>query len=315
MKSFTRREWFFVGLILFVLGIIVREIFNPATNTIGAGALNGFQSLLIDGSVALIMAVVISYYFQQNDNDRLASVLDAKAEKVAENVYSGVFNSHLPSEYVSVIVDGALKNVHVIRDYLRITYTLQSYPVKSERLGDKKFIRVVAHATMNYRSVLAGAENTTIEPALSLPNPLLDELKGDVKIVEYKVRDQLQPIEEANRSLQEQLVDDEQVSAVARFGPVVLRSGESMVVEATYHMIKELEDTELLRTLYPCKEMEVTVVDYTGLPITVRARAVHFDKAEGGRVDSTNTYRWSLKNFAAPHQGMMVWWKEKPEKK
>ena len=154
---------------------------------------------------------------------------------------------------------------------------------------------------------------------VSLPNPLLNELKKKTTLVRATVKRDNRPdvtltateIAHANVTLQSGLVDDSAPEGVVPFGELILVAGESGGFEVEYTMVKESEDSELLRCFHTTNAISLTVIDNTGRNLHVRAKAIH-SSALASLGITGNVSQWELREIILPQQGVMIWWKEHP---
>ena len=199
-----------------------------------------------------------------------------------------------------------------------VTYTLSDHVIENGRLAGSVYtcVDVVLDTTArNISNPKISPSSTFILPLkISLPNPLLNELKPLVKLKEVKINKVpigIHRLEEANKMLQVGFSDDESADGLVDFGTHELAPGESVNIEASYVMMKECEDTEVFRSFHTTCSLTLTVIDKTKEGRIVRARPIHPGRLQPTG-DDNSFRRWALSDIILPQQGIMVWWKKKP---
>ncbi len=266
-------------------------------------------------SIALLVSSLISNYFERHNRERLNAALSAKARQLSTNVFDAMFGNAHPSGVLETIKTMLARPI--LRDTLDVVYTLSRFdgPVGS-RIAGQVFVRVDAVLSARTRNIANPA--TSSQPyklpiALSLPNPLHDELKPHVGLTSFAINGHDLPpgvIDEANGKLRRALRNDSSADASVQLCEHPLSPGEDVRVQANYTMMKEMEDTEVLRSFQITNAISLTVIDSTGLGLEVRARAIH--PSELSIAGSDRTFRrWELNDIVLPQQGIMVWWKKR----
>lgn len=265
-------------------------------------------------SVALLVSLLVSNFFERANRNRLNKELSDKAQQISNNVFDALFgNSHPPAVLDTI---KSILNRPITRERLDVTYTLTRWDPPAGRLEGRKYIRVEASLSALTRNIAdpvrSPGSSYLLPVALSLPNPQFDELKPLVKVTSFKVDGvdkTAEELTEANSQLQLALKNDNEADANVEFGSYLLNPGNDVRVQADYVMMKEIEDTEVLRSFQLTQALTLTVIDKTGLGLTVRARAIHpGELAPTG--NSQSFLRWELNDIILPQQGIMVWWKE-----
>jgi len=265
-------------------------------------------------SVALLVSLLVSNFFERANRNRLNKELSDKAQQISNNVFDALFGNSHPPAVLDTIKE--ILNRPITRDRLDVTYTLTRWDPGQGRLAGRKYIKVEASLSAVTRNIAdptrSPGSSYLLPMALSLPNPQFDELKPLVRIISFKVDGidkSSNEIDDANKQLQAALKNDSEADANVAFGDYLLSPGSDVRVQADYIMMKEIEDTEVLRSFQLTKALTLTVIDKTGLGLAVRARAIHpGELAPTG--NSQSFLRWELNDIILPQQGIMVWWKE-----
>lgn len=278
------------------------------------------SDVLIALGLALGVALIVSRTVEAANRRDLEDALDEKTRELSEAVMRGMFNRRHPEKLLDIVSQEILQR-EFIRDKLSLNYVFTRWRspdgTHPERLKDRRFIAVKATINFTVRNVTANEAKegkSAVAPiCLVLPNPILDELKSSVGVEEVIVdgrKETRKKIDQVNREIRKQLKNDQLTDVMADFGSRVVQAGQTLHVQMAYTMIKELEDTELFRTLQISKGLDVVVFDDTGYDLKLRAKPVGFaDMTE--LVSHDTTRHWQIDEILLPHQGILVWWKHK----
>ncbi|MCW3848072.1 hypothetical protein OF829_12550 [Sphingomonas sp. LB-2] len=264
-------------------------------------------------SVALLVSVVVSNLFERGNRKRLNDTLSAKAEQISINVFDGLFgNSHPPAALTAI---KKMLERPILRKRLDISYTLTIWETSEGRLAGRKFVCVdvvFAGLTQNIANPKMSQDASFDVPvSLSLPNPLVDELRPLVVLKSVKINDEPiadEALDRANAQIQAGFAED---SADGNVDICIynLKPGEELRVEACYTMMKEFEDTEVFRSFQITEALTLSVIDRTGENLLIRARAIHPGTLRS--IGSNASFlKWELYDIVLPQQGLMVWWKK-----
>lgn len=271
--------------------------------------------LLRSLGAAVVISILITFTVELRSRREFQDVLADKTRELGLNVFHGMFNRDHPVELLNAVKEQILERP-LVREHLDVTYTLTE--IDGPGVGEitEKFIHVdvILSATTRNVSTLEGEAGKAEMPlALVLPNPQIASLKKHVRVQRFVVDgiDQdVEHLDKANVQLQRSLASDDENDAQADFGVRVLEAGKTTRLSAHYGMIKELEDTEVFRTLQICRSLSLTVVDKTNLDLHIQAKAIHPGGLEcigsGG-----STTRWRIADIILPQQGIMVFWKRR----
>lgn len=281
-----------------------------------------FEEALAEGlkalAVALAVTVGVVSVLETRNRNKINEQLAEKAQLIGINVFDALFgNNHSLSLLEKLKLDILYKPM--IRESLNVRYVLTNFK-GSGRLKGKVFTVVTATVTCTFKNIATVSGNIAHMPLeVSLPNPLLNELKKKTTLVRATVKRDNRPdvtltaaeIAHANVTLQSGLVDDSAPEGVVPFGELILVAGESGGFEVEYTMVKESEDSELLRCFHTTNAISLTVIDNTGRNLHVRAKAIH-SSALASLGITGNVSQWELREIILPQQGVMIWWKEHP---
>ncbi|MDZ7895439.1 MAG: hypothetical protein U5M50_11070 [Sphingobium sp.] len=278
-----------------------------------------FAEALKNLGIAFILSVVISVTIERRNRSEFFGAISEKSREISLNVFQGIFNNAHPPALLAKVRHEILEKP-LIRDYIDVIYTLSCLEgPKGTRIDGKTFIKVDVILSTVARNVSTdghGSSGVDLPLKVALPNPMVDELKGFVRLAKASIDGKdvdASAILAANENLQEQLADDTNVDAAVEFGMRALGAGDHVAISANYTMVKELEDTEVLRSLHTTQALNLTVADNTGLGLIIMARGIHPGVLEvtGG---GTTTTKWRLSDIILPQQGIMVWWKQDPNR-
>lgn len=282
------------------------------------GILEAIAEALKALSVAVVVTVGVAAIIEHRNRDKLNAALTEKAEKIANNVFDGLFgNDHSP-RLLETLKEHIL-NKSIVRDSLTMRYTLRDHMGRN-KLAGQRFTMLKAQVTAEFTNISTTAgSNSPLPLELSLPNPLLTELKKMVKLHSVVIRQSDRPemvltqdqIDEANARLYASLSDNNALEGIVQFGDLDLGPGETGGFEIQYTMMKEAEDSELLRSFHTTSALSLTVIDHTDRNLFIRAKAIHPGTLKL-HSDEDSVSEWSLNDIILPQQGILIWWKERP---
>ena len=281
-----------------------------------------FMEALAEGLKALAIAVTVTVgvasILDARNRDKMNTVLTGKAQLIGINVFDALFSNN----HSLILLEKLKRDIlykPIVRESLNVRYILTNYAGKG-RLKGQNFTIVTAQVSCVFKNIATVAGSVAHLPLeLSLPNPLINELKRQTGLVKATIKRDNQPdsqmmpaeIDTANLRLHEALSDDSSPEGVVSFGELALHNGESGGFEIEYTMIKESEDSELLRCFHTTNSIDLTVIDNTGRNLHVRAKAIH-SSALKSLGTTSNVSQWQLAEIILPQQGVMVWWKQHP---
>lgn len=269
--------------------------------------------------LTIVAAVFISSTVDRRTRFAFFKQLAKKTEALGSAVLLGMFESRHHPRLFALIKENILEK-NIIRKNIDINYTLVDLAedFAGTRLEGERYLKVdviLSTVTENIniaQNDLKGAIRVPIK--LGLPNPILDELKPFVRVNGFRIGDkqiESDDIEKINVKLQEKLNDDTQVDATIEIGEHFLQPGEQITVSGSYTMIKELQDTEVFRSIEIAENIHLTVVNRASEDLEIRARSLAHGTLHPQK--SPSAQQWKLDELSLPLQGIMVWWKKSPK--
>lgn len=266
-------------------------------------------------SLALIATIIVTNTIEERNRERLNDALARKARQISHNVFEGLFGNRHPAAALDTL-KGILSRP-LLRSRLDVTYTFFVYEGEQDsRIAGRRYVKVETLFSATTRNIanpeISPTASDILPIALSLPNPLIEELKPFVVVSKVVVNGEAvsqAKLDAANEDLQEQLKDETSADGYVHIDDLTLTPGQEVRIEAQYTMMKEFEDTEVFRSFYLTELLTLTVVDKTGEDFAIRARAIH----PGHLRDTGSTksvLKWELSEIILPQQGIMVWWKK-----
>ena len=292
------------AILAFGLGVLLNLSASSFTNTVWA-------SLLREVGTALMVAVFVWAFFEVASRRNQEERIDSRIERITKNVFFGVFRRDLPRG----LIDEAsllILEANIIRTDFSITYTLSddSYEADDGRVVPFIALRAVAQFTLKN----IGTAECPARVGVGLPNPIQPGMREKSDVFSLKVRQNGHPEEDLDirNERREMRKDMENINLPMVFCGKVLpiRPNEDVRVYADYVLAKELEDTEVLQSLFPTDGLRVTVIDRAPEKRIVRARSIHrVDLRDSSSPRESGTHIYSLEQHMLPYQGMILWWK------
>ncbi|MEP9359326.1 hypothetical protein [Sphingomonas sp. KR3-1] len=273
-----------------------------------------FGDLLRSLSAAVVISILITLTVESRSRREFDELLTAKTRELGMSVFHGMFNRDHPVALLDAVKQQILER-SLIRDHLDVSYTFSEVEAEpAPGYPKEKFIKVdvlLSSETTNVSTLHGDAGRADAPLAMLLPNPQIPDLKQLVRVHRFVVNGTDVPkeaLETANDQLQAALADDGNIQGRASFGDRSIEPGESVAISASYTMVKELEDTEVFRSLQICRSLSLTVVDNTALNLHIQARGIHPGTLT--QISTGNsTKQWRISNIVLPQQGIMLFWK------
>ncbi|MDP5279937.1 hypothetical protein Q9Q95_13460 [Sphingomonas sp. DG1-23] len=265
---------------------------------------------------ALIVSLVVWSLFEAQLSQEAEATWDARIERVTKNVFQAVLRRDLPKELLDE-ANNLVLNSSLMRQGFTVTYTLMDD--KFCPAGGDELDCVLVEAIMEFTMRNVSTDTICWPVALALPNPVHPKLKDRVKVTSIDVRkggeSVVLDLVNAEANFRVAMRANENTAVRYAAGEVSLNRGESCTFSATYVMAKEVEDSELLQTLYPADGVRITVFDRAGDARRVTfARSVHRQMLEHIPSDLRHPTAkiFKIPGYLLPHQGVLIWWKKKP---
>lgn len=278
--------------------------------------LSFFAASLQAFGLTVIAAVFISSTVDYRTRKYFFQELARKTEILGVNILMGMFEARHNPRLFNLVKDKIFEK-KIMRRNIDINYTICDLDADftGTRLEGEQFVRVdVILSTVSENINLARTSSNgrvKLPVNLGLPNPMLDELKPYVRINSFRIGDDVLDqarIDDINAELQEKLKDDASVDAFIKVDECWLDPGEQVTVSGSYTMVKELQDTEVFRSIEIAENIHLTVVNRSSANLVIRARSLSHGTLHGQK--SPSAQQWKLDDLSLPLQGIMVWWKK-----
>lgn len=299
-----------VALALLVTAVAAEHPFFLSHSTAGHSAifnLHALAALLKEIAFALLIALVISIGIERQARDADAKLAAEQRQRIAEDVFRGVFSNELPPNYVEQVIRTTLKP-NVIRHYVRSLDTLSRVTEPEEihpsgRLGPLlQYHRVISSSIEN---ISAETVRHTLRISLPIFSP---DLARWVRLKRFVV---------GGRAFGEADVEgmratDERESRVTYSYDVDLRPREPIEVLWETTHLKELSDSEVYGSALPTMRWELAVrFDEPNMIFDARnngaspARRIFEDSSRGAA-------QWVVDGPMLPNESIIVWWHKRP---
>lgn len=324
MGQYFSRTWLSRAASLFLVGLLLVIV---AKEYLADGL---WATAVKEVGFAMMISFIIWGLFEAQISSETEEAWSKRIEKVSESVFQAVLRKNLPKELLDE-VNNLILDISLIRRDMQVTYTISDLKIGNE---DPCFEAVSVKSTMDFCMQNISSDVVEWPVKVLLPNPVDPRLKAHVKVLEVSVRKGGESIKIDFAAAQEKFraaLDEADSRPHIPFdaGDVSLNAGEECEFSATYIMVKECEDSELLQTLYPTKSLRVTVFDSDpDGRRTLFAESVHRTELEpfasheetrdDGAKDAPETVSFptarifKIPGYVLPHQGVLIWWKRKP---
>jgi len=267
--------------------------------------------IIRDIGIAFIIAIILAAGIESEHRKQLRGMLEEKVGSISENVFKGVYNVELPREYVSETVSLAIKN-----NFVR-TGTQVIYWIRSQQEGADEFVTLDTKISFTIKNI--SHKNQVLPMKLLLPRPTNPARASHSIIADWKVTldggDREIPfpgfsvdMREANAQLQELINTEDDLYCKIELGKIDLAVQQEAHVTARYVMVKEIDDTEILKFLHPTKGVSVNI--YGADMFLIKGRSIHRHTCELGE-PLNDAQTLSQRDYFLPHQGIHIWWKRK----
>lgn len=301
-------------VVLLALGLL----FIPGSQ--GLSEYPTFSLLMKESGFALLVSVFVWLSFEFASNKKQERRIDDRIERITKNVFAGVFRRDLPEGLIdeaSLIVLEA----KVIRRDFQVIYTLSDDTYIKANGTAAPYVSLRAVSSFVLKN--ASRETHDVPIGVGLPNPIEKGLREKANVISITVSpttpsggpERELDLKEAKEKMRAEMTDDRSTNVYCIPEELPLKPGEEVRVKADYVMAKEVEDTEVLQSLYPSDGLHLTIVDPQHDKRIVRARSLHRVPLEGNPQDGDPSLSvYNINHHMLPHQGVLVWWKTKPQK-
>jgi len=272
------------------------------------------RALLHEVGFALLVALIIWIMFEYFSHAASEEKWNDRIEKVAKNVFFGVFKRNFPPELIHE-ANRLLLEQNFIRGACHFSYTLRDDKFTKDDGSEGQFVRLEAVVRFRVRNISSSRGDCPV--GVILPNPVHPGLKDKccVNRVQIKIRGATTepPLADAETAFREKLADNKLFDAPFLLKPVTLDPNEEFEVVWDYAMAKEEEDTEIIRCLFPTESIAINVMDRNWDKRYIYARSIHrLSLDDDTSAVAQGTYNFRLDTFVLPHQGFAIWWKKRP---
>jgi hypothetical protein len=138
-----------------------------------------YRSIAHEVGFALLVAVIIWGSFELFEQAKSDEEWNQRIEKIARNVFFGVFKRNFPEEFIKeaniLVLDHAF-----IRSGLNVTYTIVDDAYTDRAGQSQRFVKLYAIARYKVKNV--GNTKASLPIGINLPNPLIDEMKPSCEV-------------------------------------------------------------------------------------------------------------------------------------
>ena len=314
----TSKKWGMISiafmlflLYMFIEGHVSREIETSDSASSQIYSVVWFYAghLIRDLSISFVVAAIVTFFIETVHRQHLDDSFQQKVEAISNNVFNGVFNTHLPNEYVHRVVEEMLK-VKLIRSNFNLTYTVSDASVARGDGTVLNFVTVEADARFRVKNISQRGEVVPIK--ISLPNPFTTEMKRFVDISRVSVNGYCRLTQGHESQLQYGLADDFQ-DVTVDFGFHPLPPGEEAEFHFIYTMAKKDDDTETFRTAVACDNIKVQIFNHSSRGLEFHADGIRKgDLKDEPPTHNGKLYKWETNGYVLPARGIIFWWKRRP---
>jgi len=261
--------------------------------------------VLKDVGFACLIALVLALFIERSARDRQERAAAMQQEKIAENVFKGVFNNDIPEVLVDEVVESVLR-APIVRTENHAHFIMDDGSIEVD--GDITR-HVVITATTRYTLKNCSRQPINVPVGLMIPIPSNPNLRARAKLTEVEIAERkLSDVEiaEGDRAIPDTAYEK-------RFQwRHQLSPGDTLSVKLAYSLVKDRSDNEIWTSLFPTLASTLSVVVNTGdLDIgadglnreTLRPVNAITDKSE------ERHRTWELKIPMLPYQGFVLWWR------
>ena len=266
-------------------------------------------------AVSALIWVCFEFYKSTQEDDHW----NHRIEEISKSVFFGVWKRNFPKPLIDA-AGSLILDQKFIRTDLHLTYTVMDETV-SINGAPTQFVKLNAIATCVVKNVSNGPENLPL--GISLPNPMIDELKPFSVLNKITVKKKggkaevisEQTFLEAQKKFRAGMADDRNSQVLLDLGHITVLRDEEVEMMLNYNMAKEIEDSEVFTTTIPADSVSLTILDQGITKRVIRARAIHQSGLENHTSESApGTYSFKLMHYLLPMQGFVIWWKSVPNR-
>jgi hypothetical protein len=311
-----RNVLIFLACILGILvGCILYISMLPAENQQAYGGASVWRyfaiSLLMNGGVGVIVALIISSIILRDQRFEVQFDLDRRVKALADNVFAGVLSIDHDADYIKQVRRRVLA-LPFERSELNVQITMTPIDFDPRDPRKRRYTRLRTEASYVQKNV--SHESRTLKVGVLLPNPITRHVKEHVKLHSARVglfTLSEEAVNRINAEAQKRLADNTVPEVSFDIHSLEVTPGQEISVDLQYSVVKEEEDNEIVFTSMPTKRINLSVRDSTGRNLTLLAKPIHNAAIypSHAAVVENGWAEWRIQEWSFPKQGVIFWWK------
>lgn len=249
---------------------------------------------------ALLIALVIATGIERQARQSDAALVAQARQRIAEDVFRGVFEAELPREYVDTVVRTMFKQ-SVVREYQQVTDTLWRFaPEELSGISHSVSLRR-QHRVFAYR--LRNVSKYRITHSVRYQMPLRENLEHLAKVLRLKIG--------------ERAFEDSELEALRRVDgysarysyDIELAPDETIIVSGEAVVAKDASDNDVWGSFLPTLEYEYSLI-IEDRPAIFGVRAIAGNELVQLHCDhERGVGRWRMDGPLLPYESVVVWWR------
>jgi hypothetical protein len=251
---------------------------------------------------ALVVAVIIWLVFEYFARAENEAMWRERVLEITSNVFYAVHGVSLPADYIS-FANEVILSAKLIRKGWDVHYVLRDSTFKDESTTIN-FVELTCVSRYKIVNISNSSWVYPLKITLPLPaNPKLQNTVGVSGILLWQRGKKL------TARLTKQVSHGCIAEVTYHAGDVIIYPEEEIEVAITFTLVKNLDDTEVVQTLYPTDSLRLAIVDQGSSDRLIGAKSIHVDTLENDTPDGAgNTRQYRINRYLLPHNGIIFWW-------
>jgi hypothetical protein len=303
-----------IGTVLLTFGIFFSEFLMSGKKYSILWSPLTYAALFREFGFACIIAFVISMAIERVARREFSETINQRLLDVQKAVFRAIYFRDLTPQLVSE-VETLIFNADFMRHNHRQAYTLSLTNAReldptNPLVPDYPIMQ--CDVTMSYEVRNISREEKDFLVRIELEKAYPEFLNKFVRIKGVKING----VDMLRVEIDKCDTDCPDTEDFRCFEKIVrnIQPGDRVKVNAVWQVLKDPDDSEVWRSIYPSDGMTLGV----NFPKAVRlkgAHALHRQIISSKGIEGASYYEWSIEKAVLPHQGIVFWWRSSAEPK
>lgn len=266
-------------------------------------------ALFKEFTFAIFIALAISVGIEETSRKEFNSEISQRMRDIQKNVFLSTYGRRVDKKVLArmeklVLEADFMRRGHIAEYSISVIDPQKDFdpPLQLEDTSSVSFVSMHVETSYEVKNISDALQD--FEVKLKVEKPPYDRLKDYAQISNVVVAGKKftpEEIAQQTQSTKDELIFTHTVKDI--------RPGDSIDVFTNSRMLKDDDDVEIWRSIYPSDGMTLVVrfpaeVNHSGaLPLHDKPLHLHANDGPNGRKV------WKMKHGVLPHQGIVFWWR------